>query len=88
MSGSRHPSRPAPEVTKPTSTQVATQLNPDRSLAHPPRFVFVVSGHAEAHAEAHAKVGAMRGQGQEQEQEADLRGRCLDLAIPLDQHPR
>ncbi|KAJ5250476.1 hypothetical protein N7489_000886 [Penicillium chrysogenum] len=35
MSGSRHPSRPAPEVTKPTSTQVATQLNPDRSLAHP-----------------------------------------------------
>ncbi|KGO35933.1 hypothetical protein PEX1_062860 [Penicillium expansum] len=35
MSGSRHPSRPAPEMTKPTSTQVATQLNPDRSLAHP-----------------------------------------------------
>lgn len=35
MSGSRHPSRPAPEMSKPTSTQVATQLNADRSLAHP-----------------------------------------------------
>ncbi|KAF4765638.1 hypothetical protein HAV15_003041 [Penicillium sp. str.  len=35
MSGSRHPSRPPPEMIKPTSTQVATQLNPDRSLAHP-----------------------------------------------------
>ncbi|KAJ5496867.1 hypothetical protein N7463_008854 [Penicillium fimorum] len=33
MSGSRHPSRPAPEMAKSTSTQLATQLNPDRSLA-------------------------------------------------------
>ncbi|KAI2732392.1 hypothetical protein CBS147332_1531 [Penicillium roqueforti] len=30
MSGSRHPSRPAPEMTKP----ISTPLNPDRSLAH------------------------------------------------------
>ncbi|KAJ5177958.1 uncharacterized protein N7500_000657 [Penicillium coprophilum] len=35
MYGSRHPSGPAPEIFKPTSTQVATQVNPDRSLARP-----------------------------------------------------
>ncbi|KAJ5356323.1 hypothetical protein N7517_010932 [Penicillium concentricum] len=33
MSGSRHPSRPAPEIAKPTSTQLTTQLNPERPLA-------------------------------------------------------
>ncbi|KAJ5817818.1 hypothetical protein N7447_007826 [Penicillium robsamsonii] len=33
MSGSRHPSQSATEMVKSTSNQVATQLNPDRSLA-------------------------------------------------------
>ncbi|EKV10328.1 protein related to ser/arg-related nuclear matrix protein [Penicillium digitatum] len=35
MSASRYSSRPSSEVTKSTSTQIATQLNPDGSLAHP-----------------------------------------------------
>lgn len=47
-------------------------MSPEHVRLGAPRFVFVVSGHAEAH----AKVGAMRGQGQEQEQEAEGAGEC------------
>jgi hypothetical protein len=47
-------------------------MSPEHVRPGAPRFVFVVSGHAEDN----AKVGVMLGQAQEQEAEAEGAGKC------------